>query len=76
MPSDDSRDDTAKAEAQAQARAERFGRLPDAPSPESFVVEIPAIPDDRPQAAPPAPAAAPELIAAKQIADARAERRR
>lgn len=55
----------------AKARSAKYGALPQQVDPETFVVEIPAIPDDRPEAAPPAPAAAPELIAATEIADAR-----
>lgn len=60
----------------AAARAARFGKLPEAPHPARFVVEVPAIPDATPQPAEPQPAAAPGLIAATQLADAIENRKR
>lgn len=63
-------DDTGR-DAAARARAERYGHLPEQADPATFVVEIPAIPDATPQPVAPAPAAAPELIAATQLADGR-----
>ncbi len=54
----------------ARARAERFGHLPERPQPENFVVTVPASDVDAAAPAPAPPAAAPELIAATQIADA------
>jgi hypothetical protein len=54
----------------ARVRAERFGHLPERPQPETFVVTVPASEDDAPATTPAPPAAAPELVAATQIADA------
>lgn len=64
-------DDTA-----AAARAARFGKLPEAPDPARFVVEVPAFPDATPQPVEPPSAAAPDLIAATQLADAAQNRKR
>jgi hypothetical protein len=61
-------------EAAAAARRAKYGALPSGVDPADYVVEVPAIPDDRPEAAPPAPAAAPELIAATQVADGQSAR--
>jgi hypothetical protein len=46
----------------------RFSHLPDPVDPSRLVVEVPASPDDRPAPEPAPPAAAPELVAATQVA--------
>jgi hypothetical protein len=48
----------------------RFARLPEPPRAEDLVVEVPAFEDDREDPPPVPPAAAPELVAATQIAQA------
>ncbi|MBT2503869.1 hypothetical protein [Curtobacterium sp. ISL-83] len=47
---------------------ERYKRLPPVVDPDALVVEVPAFEDDRPAPEPVPPAAAPELVAATQIA--------
>jgi hypothetical protein len=74
---DTSHDDTSQGDAMAEAAAARrakYGALPGDVDPADYVVEVPAIPDDRPEAPPAPPAAVPELIAATQIADGQSAR--
>lgn len=47
---------------------EQYKHLPPLVDPSSLVIEIPAFEDDRPAPEPAAPAAAPELVAATQMA--------
>ncbi|WP_423923565.1 hypothetical protein ACPEEZ_05410 [Frigoribacterium sp. 2-23] len=53
----------------------RYRRLPSEVDPSQYVVEIPSFVDDRPEAAAPPPAAAPELVAATQLAEGYGGRR-
>lgn len=51
-----------------------YSRLPEPVDPATLSIEVPAFEDDRPQPEPLPPAAAPELVAATQIAQGSAGR--
>ncbi|PZE77664.1 hypothetical protein DEI92_01235 [Curtobacterium sp. MCBD17_034] len=61
--------------APAPEEVARFAHLPPAVDPAEVVIEIPAFEDDRPAPPPVPPAAAPELVAATQVAQASGGRR-